>query len=192
MIKKKNFSLNILFIYLLSTNIAVADLQKNLINKLTGTKTLSFSFKQNISNQNETGVCFIKYPLLMKCEYEDIKQKTIISDGRKIAVIKKKYKRIYIYPIKSTPLFFILKKNEIINLIRNTKPIEVDSDLIKFEFIDTKNNKIKIFFDKNSLKFKGWETKDAYSNDVSFIISNLRTNELISDNFFKIPKEEDL
>ena len=90
MIKKKNFSLNILFIYLLSTNIAVADLQKNLINKLTGTKTLSFSFKQNISNQNETGVCFIKYPLLMKCEYEDIKQKTIISDGRKIAVIKKK------------------------------------------------------------------------------------------------------
>ncbi len=192
MIKKKNFSLNIFFIYLLSTNIAVADLQKNLINKLTGTKTLSFSFKQNISNQNETGVCFIKYPLLMKCEYEDIKQKTIISDGRKIAVIKKKYKRIYIYPIKSTPLFFILKKNEIINLIRNTKPIEVDSDLIKFEFIDTKNNKIKIFFDKNSLKFKGWETKDAYSNDVSFIISNLRTNELISDNFFKIPKEEDL
>ena len=128
----------------------------------------------------------------MKCEYEDIKQKTIISDGRKIAVIKKKYKRIYIYPIKSTPLFFILKKNEIINLIRNTKPIEVGSDLIKFEFIDTKNNKIKIFFDKNSLKFKGWETKDAYSNDVSFIISNLRTNELISDNFFKIPKEEDL
>tara|TARA_Y100000590_G_C15582330_1_gene962814 strand:+ start:589 stop:1167 length:579 start_codon:yes stop_codon:yes gene_type:complete len=192
LIKKKNFSLNIFFIYLLSTNIAVADLQKNLINKLTGTKTLSFSFKQNISNQNETGVCFIKYPLLMKCEYEDIKQKTIISDGRKIAVIKKKYKRIYIYPIKSTPLFFILKKNEIINLIRNTKPIEVDSDLIKFEFIDTKNNKIKIFFDKNSLKFKGWETKDAYSNDVSFIISNLRTNELISDNFFKIPKEEDL
>jgi len=48
------------------------------------------------------------------------------------------------------------------------------------------------FFDKNSLEFKGWETKDAYSNNVSFIISNLKTNKIIDNEFFKIPKEEDL
>ncbi|RUA15146.1 MAG: outer membrane lipoprotein carrier protein LolA, partial [Alphaproteobacteria bacterium] len=45
---------------------------------------------------------------------------------------------------------------------------------------------------KNSLEFKGWETKDAYSNNVSFIISNLKVNKIIDDEFFKIPKEEDL
>ena len=64
--------------------------------------------------------------------------------------------------------------------------------MIKFEFVDKKNNKVKIFFDKNSLEFRGWETKDAYSNNVNFIISNLIINNQIVDSFFKIPQEKDL
>ena len=192
MIKKLFFLFNIFFIDLFLISIAFADLQKNLINKLTATQTLSFNFKQKIADKEEIGNCFIKYPLLMKCNYQNLKQKTIISNGKKVAVIKKKYKKIYSYPIKSTPLFFILKKDKIINLVKKTQPIEVNSNLIKFEFIDKKTNKVKIFFDKNSLEFKGWETKDAYSNNVSFIIDNLKVNDQIMDDFFKIPKEEDL
>ena len=192
MIKKLFFLFNIFFIYLFLVSITFADLQKNLINKLTATQTLSFNFKQKIADKEEIGNCFIKYPLLMKCNYQNLKQKTIISNGKKVAIIKKKYKKIYSYPIKSTPLFFILKKDKIINLVRKTQPIEVNSSLIKFEFIDKKTNKVKIFFDKNSLEFKGWETKDAYSNNVSFVIDNLKTNDQIMDNFFKIPKEENL
>ena len=192
MIKKLFFLLNIFFIYLFSVSVSLADLQKNLINKLTATKTLSFDFKQKISDKEETGNCFIKYPLLMKCNYQNLKQKTIISNGKTVAIIKKKYKKIYYYPIKATPLFFILKKEKIINLIRKNKPTKINSSLIEFEFIDKKTNKIKIFFDKNSLEFKGWETKDSYSNNVSFTINNLKTNNQIIDDFFKIPKEEDL
>ena len=192
MIKKSFFLLNILFIYLFSASVSLADLQKNLINKLTATKTLSFDFKQQISDKEEIGNCFIKYPLLMKCNYQNLKQKTIISNGKTVAIIKKKYKKIYYYPIKATPLFFILKKEKIINLIRKNRPTKINSTLIEFEFIDKKKNKIKIFFDKNSLEFKGWETKDSYSNNVSFTINNLKTNNQIIDDFFKIPKEEDL
>ena len=68
----------------------------------------------------------------------------------------------------------------------------MDSDLIVFKFIDKKKNVVKILFDKNSLNLKGWQTKDAYSNDVSFIINNLEINNQIVDDFFKIPREEDL
>ena len=68
----------------------------------------------------------------------------------------------------------------------------INSSLIGFQLINNKSNKSKIFFDRNSLEFIGWETKDAYSNNVSFIISNLKTNMIIDDEFFKIPKEEDL
>ena len=110
MIKKKLFIFHILFIYLIFVTAAFADLQKNLINKLTLTKTLSFDFKQKISDKEEVGICFIKYPLLMKCNYKNLKQKTIISNGKSVAIIKKKYKKIYRYPVKSTPLFIILKK----------------------------------------------------------------------------------
>ena len=175
-----------------STSVSLADLQKNLINKLTATKTLSFDFKQKISDKEETGNCFIKYPLLMKCNYQNLKQKTIISNGKTVAVIKKKYKKIYYYPIKATPLFFILKKEKIMNLIRKNQPTEINTNFIEFEFIDQKTNKVKILFDKNSLEFKGWKTKDSYSNDVSFTINNLKTNNQILDDFFKIPNEKEL
>ena len=192
MIKKIFFLFKIFFIYLFSIGVSSADLQKNLINKLTATKTLSFDFKQQISDKEEIGNCFIKYPLLMKCNYQNLKQKTIISNGKTVAVIKKKYKKIYYYPIKSTPLFFILKKEKIMNLIRKNQPTEINANFIEFEFIDQKTNKVKILFDKNSLEFKGWKTKDAYSNDVSFTINNLKINSQIMDDFFKIPNEEDL
>ena len=192
MIKKIFFLFKIFFIYLFSIGVSSADLQKNLIYKLTATKTLSFTFKQKIAEKEEVGNCFIKYPLLMKCNYQNLKQKSVISNGKTVAVIKKKYKRIYLYPIKITPLFTLLKKEKILNLIRNNKPTKIDFSIIEFELVDKKQNKLKIFFDKNSLEFKGWKTKDAYSNNVSFMISDVKSNVIIDDEFFKIPKEEDL
>ena len=192
MAKKSLFLLNIFFTYFFFISTSSADLQTKLINKLTATKTISFDFNQKISDKEETGNCYIKYPLLMKCNYQNIKQKTIISNSKTVAVIKKKYKKIYLYPIKATPLFFILKKEKIIDLIRKNKPNKINSNMIEFEFIDQKTNKVKIFFDKNSLDFKGWETIDSYSNYVSFEIKNLKTNIQIVDSFFKIPQEKDL
>ena len=192
MIKKIIFLFKIISIHLFSITIASADIQKELINNLISTKTLSFNFKQKIAEKEESGNCFIKYSFLMKCNYHNLKQKILISNGRKIAIIKKKYKKIYYYPLKSTPLFIILDKSIILNLIKNNKPTRIDSHVIEFEFIDIKSNKLKIIFDKNTLEFKGWETKDAYSNNVSFQISNLKKNNQIIDDFFKIPRESDL
>ena len=192
MTKKIFFLLKIFFLFLLSINIVLADLQKNLINKLTATQTLTFNFKQKIADKEEIGNCFVKYPLLMKCNYKNSKGKTIISNGKTVAIIKKKYKKIYLYPIKSTPLSFILEKEKIIDLIRKSNPSELNSDLVGFIFADKKINKVKMIFDKNSLELKGWETNDAYSNKVNFEISNLIINNQIVDDFFKIPKENDL
>ena len=192
MTKKLFFLFKIFFFFLLSINASFADLKKNLINKLTATQTLTFDFRQKIGDKEEMGNCFIKYPLLMKCIYKNSKGKIIISNGNTVAIVKKKYKKIYLYPLKSTPLFFILEKKKIINLIKKSNSYELNSDLIGFIFADKKKNKVKILFDKNSLEIKGWETKDAYSNKVNFEINNLIINNQIIDNFFKIPQEKDL
>ena len=122
MIIKSFFILKIFFIYFLSINVSSADLQKDIVNKLLETETLVFDFKQKISDKEETGNCFIKYPLLMKCNYKNSKEKTIISNGKTVAIIKKKYKKIYFYPLKATPLFFILGKEKIIDLIKKNSP----------------------------------------------------------------------
>ena len=63
---------------------------------------------------------------------------------------------------------------------------------VEFEFVDKKLNKLIILFNNKNLEFKGWKTVDAYSNNVSFLISNTQINKQIVDSFFIIPKEEEL
>ena len=127
----------------------------------------------------------------MKCEYPK-KKKSIIANGKKFVIIKRKYKKIYYYPLKKTPLFYLLKKESILNLIKNYKPSNIDQNLIIYEVVENNSNKLKIFFDKNSLELSGWKTTDAYSNEVSFLIRNIEKNMPVEDEIFKIPKEEDL
>ena len=190
--KKIIFIFQVALIYIFTLSISLADLQNKLINKLKTIETLSFKFKQKIAENEEIGNCLIKYPLLMKCNYQKPQKKIIISNGKTVAIIKKKYKKIYYYPLKTTPLFIILDKKKILELIKNNKPTKIDLNIIEFEFTNKKREKIKIFFDKNTLELKGWETKDSYSNNVVFIINELKINNQIVNDFFKIPKEENL
>ena len=192
LIKKINIFLTVFLIFFLSTVNVLADLREELINKLILTKTLSFDFKQKVEEKEEMGNCFIKYPLLMRCNYTNFKGKILISNGKTVAIIKKKYKKIYFYPLKKTPLIIVLDKKKILKLIKKSQPSSIDSDTIAFEFLDKNLSKLKIIFDKKTLNLKGWETKDAYSNAVSFKMVNLKINNQIVDDFFKIPKEDDL
>ncbi len=91
--KKLAFFIKVFLIYIFSLSFAFSNLQDKLINKLSSTKTLSFDFKQIIADKEEIGNCFIKYPLLMKCNYKNLKQKTLISNGRTVAIIKKNIKK---------------------------------------------------------------------------------------------------
>ena len=191
MIKKLNIIFLTFFFYLFFVNFSQANFQEKLINKYKTINTLSFDFTQKIGEKVEFGNCYIKYPLLMKCEYPK-KKKSIIANGKRFVIVKKKYKKIYHYSLKKTPLIYLLKKEIILNLIENSEPSNVDSNIIKYELIGNNSNKIKIFFDKNTLELLGWKTIDVYSNEVSFLFRNIETNILIKNEIFKIPKEEDL
>ena len=190
---KKIIIFTFYFLILVFLNFSAnASLENQLIKKFTSANTLSFNFIQKISEEEEVGKCFIKYPLRMKCDYNNLKEKSIIVNGKTVAIIKKKYKRIYLYPLKITPLYTILQKNTILNIMKTQKPIINNLNLIVYETSDKDNNKLKIFFDKKSLDLKGWETRDIYSNKVNFTVLNLEINKTIDDNFFKIPKESEL
>ena len=191
MTSRFNFILLIIFFYLFSTNYSQANIQEKLLEKYKTINTLHFDFTQNIGDKVEFGDCYIKYPLLMKCYYPK-KKKSIITNGKSFVIVKKRYKKIYSYPLKKTPLFYLLNKENILNVIRNYKPILINSNLIQYELTDDNLNKLNIFFDKSSLNLSGWKTIDAYANEVSFLIRNIETNILIKNEIFKIPREEDL
>jgi len=191
LIKKINLTLLTIFFYSFFIAYAQTNFQEKLISKYKTIDTLYFDFTQKIGEKVEFGNCYIKYPLLMKCEYPK-KKKSIITNGKKFAIVKKRYKKIYYYPLKKTPLFFLLNKENILNLIKNYEPSSIDSNIVEYELIENNSNWLKIFFDKSSLEILGWKTIDAYSNEVSFLIRNVETNISIKNEIFKIPREEDL
>jgi outer membrane lipoprotein-sorting protein len=191
LIKKLNFIFSFFFFYLIIINISEANFEKKLLNKYKSINTLSFEFTQKIGDKVEFGNCLIKYPLLMKCDYPK-KKKNIISNGKKLVIVKRRYKKIYYYSLKKTPLFQLLDKKNILNLIKDSKPILIDSNVIGYELINANKSKINIFFDKKSLDISGWKTTDSYSNEVNFLIRNIEKNIPIENKIFNIPREEDL
>ena len=191
MIKKKYLILLTVSFFLFINSYSSANYQEQLIKKYKTIDTLYFDFTQKIGDKTEVGNCYIKYPLLMKCEYPK-KNKSIITNGKKLAIVKKRYKKIYYYPLNKTPLFHILNKKTILDVIINYKPKVIDTDLIQYELVDDNSNIINIFFNKNTLEFLGWKTIDSYSNEVNFLIKNVKINVIVKNEIFKIPKIDDL
>ena len=191
MIKKINLISFSFFFYLSLITCAQANFQEELINRYKKINTLHFNFTQKIGEKIETGNCYIKYPLLMRCEYPK-KKKTIISNGKSFAIVKRRYKKIYSYPLKKTPLFYLLNKENILKVLQKYEPSINNSNIIEYILVDDKLNKLNIFFNKNSLNLSGWRTTDAYSNEVVFLIEKLEMNKFIENKIFKIPREDDL
>ena len=92
--KINKFTILIIFFLFFLTENSKANFKEELLNKYKLINTLSFNFTQKIGDKIEFGNCYIKYPLLMKCEYPK-KKKIIITNGKKLAIIKKRYKKIY-------------------------------------------------------------------------------------------------
>tara|TARA_B100001245_G_C22856895_1_gene411948 strand:- start:497 stop:1081 length:585 start_codon:yes stop_codon:yes gene_type:complete len=188
---KIRFLLAFIIIFIFSSTNSNANLKKNLIEKINKTKTISFSFEQKISDKIETGQCIIKYQKLIKCDYNDKYKKRLISNGKTLAVIQRRYKKIFYYPLSSTPLEYILDKYFLINKIENNVINNFNKTLAYISY-EENGYKIDVFFNKEKLILSGWNTVDLYNNRVQFKISNAILNQKVAENFFKIPKLDDL
>ena len=81
----------------------------------------------------------------------------------------------------------ILDKNYLISQIKNLNGRIIDNKYLNFTLLN-KDNKINIFFDKQTLNLMGWQTEDVYQNLVITFISKVKTNQKIDKNIFKLPK----
>ena len=161
-----------------------ANNKENIINNLKETKNINFDFEQNINEKIEKGNCVIEYPKKIFCEYSGKNNKILVSNGNSLVI--KTSVSYYLYPIKKTPLNFILDKNYLISKIYNLKEKVIDESLINYK-INENGNEINIFFDNQSFDLIGWQTKDVYQNLNITFLSSIKKNEIINKDLFKIP-----
>ena len=80
-----------------------------------------------------------------------------------------------------------MDKNYLISQIKNLNGRIIDNKYLNFTLLN-RDNKINIFFDKQTLNLMGWQTEDVYQNLVVTFISKIKTNQKIDKNIFKLPK----
>ena len=164
---------------------ANANYKEKIINKLKNTNNINFDFEQNINGKIETGNCIIEYPKKIFCNYSLSNEKILVSNGKSL-VIKTKNGTYYRYPIKRTPLNYILSKRFLIEEIKNLKVRIVDSRLINFTIFKDEIE-INIFFDKINHNLAGWQTLDIYQNLSITYLSSIKKNQILKKNIFKLP-----
>ena len=172
----------LLFFFLLS--IANADNRDKIIKKLKNTYSVSFSFEQSISGKIENGDCIIKYPKKIFCKYKKSNNKILVSNGKSLVISTRT--GYYRYPLKNTPLYFILDKNFLMEEIYNFEETIIDNKLINYKIFEN-NNEINIFFDNKNFNILGWQTKDIYQNQSSTYLSGIKINQKFNDDLFNIP-----
>ena len=190
--KEKFYKLNflktisiILIIILLNSNSFSSPKEEIIIN-LNKTSNFSFDFIQKIKDEIEIGYCQIKYPRLIHCLYNNKKKKEIISTGRSLIIRNNRDNKFYIYPLKSTPLYYILDKDYLIKQIQNLEKIKINNDVFELNFTK-QNNLIIVYFDKKSFDLKGWKTIDVYQNEVLFKVNNVEKNLIIDPKICDLP-----
>ena len=163
-----------------------ASVKDEIINNLIKINNLSFNFKQTIDKKTEEGNCIIEYPKKIFCSYNNLKRKIMVSNGKTLVIKNQINNQYYRYSLKKTPLELILDKDFLINQIKNLESRDVDGKYINFSIINN-NNEINIFFDKKTLNLIGWQTEDIYQNLVITYIYEIKYNQKIKKNIFKLP-----
>ena len=176
----------LIFFFIINLNsFAQGSANEKIINNLRNINNLSFEFEQNINGKIENGDCIIEYPKKIFCNYDNLNNKILVSNGKSL-VIKTQSGSYYRYSIKETPLNYILDKNFLINEIKNLKGRIIDDKFINFKILK-ENNEINIFFDNINYNLIGWQTLDIYQNLSITYIYSLKVNQTLKKNIFKLP-----
>ena len=179
----------IVFFYLILNffSISYATNKENIIKNFSKVDNLTFNFTQTINGKDESGECVIAYPKKIFCKYNLRFNKVLVSNGKSIAIKSDKNNQYYRYPLKNTPLLYLLDKEFILRKIKNLELLSLKDKFFYFS-IDHEGQIINLFFDKKSFDLLGWQTEDIYQNLSVTYIYDLEINNNIDEKIFELPK----
>ena len=180
--------LKILITFIIFINF-FSNLQANekqfIIESLSKIKNFSFSFEQVSKKKIETGNCVIEFDRKLRCIYNDKLQKEIIINNKTLAILQKRYNKIYFYPVSKSVFMNILSKNQLINLIKKADLLLNKN--IELVYVDENQKIITILFEKKNYELIGWLIEDEFQNEIYFFLKVENINSEIDKNYFKIP-----
>ena len=163
-----------------------AEEKAQIIKNLSKIDNLSFNFTQTINGKDESGECIIEYPKKIFCKYNVRFNKILVSNGKSIVIKSEKNNQYYRYPLKTTPLLYLLDKKFILKKIKSLEILSLDDKYLYFS-IDQDGQIINLFFNKKNFDLIGWQTEDIFQNLTVTRIYNLKKNNILDEKIFILP-----
>ena len=176
----------IIIFLLFNVSILKADPKRNIILNINETESLKFDFIRIVNENEERGICYLKRPYYLKCEYKDKNQKELIVNKKRLVIYHKRYNKIYNYPLSKSYFTEILSKDKFSEMIDFGKLKKENNSLI-IESSLKDRGKIIFYFNSNDYILNGWDLVSLNDNMVSFKIFNSKKNYNIEENIFDIP-----
>ena len=177
----------LLYLILNCFSISNATNKENIIMNFSKINNLTFNFTQTIDGKDESGKCIIAYPKKIFCKYNLRYNKVLVSNGNSIAIKSDKNNQYYRYPLKTTPLLYLLDKTFILKKIENLELLSLNDKYFYFS-IDQEGQIINLFFDKKSFDLIGWQTEDIFQNLTVTQIYDVKKNIKLDEKIFILPE----
>ena len=188
MLKKIIFFILFFFTPLTAQSKNNSEIIKKFTVKFETINNIKFDFIQTSNDSSETGTCFLSYPKKLICRYEGDEKKEIIIKNNTLAIIKRKYQRVYYYRVSDSSFATILDKEKIIEQITNIKNVYSQDGKLFFEFNnENSTSSLQLFLNKDTLDIVGWKTTGYDQQTIVFTIKNSQINTDIIEKF-EIPE----
>ena len=162
---------------------------------LNSIRTLQSEFiQESSSGQISTGEFFLKKPGKFRFSYDPPSELQVVSYLQAILIFDPKNKRTgpLTYPISRSPFKYMLEdKFEVDIESLGEVTIEAKTLYIKLHPGKGEKNNLTLTFENNPFKLTGWELENDFGEITKVYLNNLRINEFVSDEIFKLDKDYD-
>ena len=153
-------------------------------------KTMHGDFIQFGPNgERAEGKFYLARPGKIRFYYNPPSKVDIVADGKSVSVKDRKLATQDIWPLKETPLRFLLAEKINLEADAEVASVSVEPDLVTVVLADNSTfgtGKLTLIFDASTTELKQWTVTDAQGYDTSVAIYNTAVNGPTNPKLFTI------
>ena len=133
------------------------------------------------------GNFYLQRPGKLRFEYDLPAQMTIVSNGSQLSVADRALKTDERYPLRATPLYFVLKSNIDLNADARVTHVIYDDDLLAITMRDRKgqaDGSVTLFFDEPTRELRKWQVVDGTGATTQVALTQVRSVPSVDQKLF--------
>jgi outer membrane lipoprotein-sorting protein len=135
------------------------------------------------------GAFYLQRPGKLRFEYDAPATMTIVADGSQLSVVDRALKTDERYPLRATPLYFVLKNSVALDSDGKVTKVVVQGDTLQITVRDRKgqtDGSITLMFDQPSRELRQWRVVDGQGQTTQVVLRDITTAAALDPKLFAL------